>query len=370
MSPLELAELVRHELIDGNSGDSDMLDAVIERQVRRNCPLLSPNDHERLLSAVRAELTGLGPLDELMADAEVSEIMVNAGEVWVERSGRLLKAGRLGAGRAEAAVERILAPLGRRIDRLHPIVDARLADGSRLCAIVPPLAVDGICLSIRRFRTRRIELAEFASPPEVALLEALVAGRCNLVVIGATSSGKTSLLNALAGMVDGGERIVTVEDVAELRLANEHVVRLECRPATVDGAGEVSPRDLVRAALRLRPDRLVVGEVRGAEAADMLQALSTGHDGSMSTCHANSPLDALRRIELMALQAAESAPLVALREQVHASIDTVVHVGRGPSGVRQVMEIAELHETPDGPARLRSLASGGRVLAAPTRFRR
>jgi pilus assembly protein CpaF len=316
-----------------------------------------------------AELTGLGPLDELLSDDDVDEVLVNAGrEVWVERRGRLQRVGTLAEGQVDVLVERILAPLGRRVDRLHPIVDARLADGSRVSAVVPPLAVDGTCLTIRRFRLRRVTLDAFASDEVEELLGELVERRLNLLVTGATSTGKTTLLNALASRISPTERVITVEDVAELRLVAEHVVRLECRPATAEGAGAVSMRDLVRSALRLRPDRLVIGEVRGAEALDMIQALNTGHDGSMATCHANSPLDALRRLESMVLQATDAAPLHAIREQIHGSLDAIVHVQRSPGGGRRIASIAEVLDEPDGP-RLRLLAQLDRVVGTPERSR-
>ena len=242
------------------------------------------------MARVVARVEGLGPLEPLLADPDVTEVMVNAGrDVWVERSGRLEPAGvALADGQADQLIERIVAPLGLRIDRTAPIVDARLGDGSRVHAVVAPLAIDGTCLCIRRFAARAWPLAAFASDEVVALLGWAVEARCNVVVSGATSSGKTSLLNALAGAVPRRERIITIEDAAELRLPGDHVVRLESRPATAEGVGAVTTRQLLRAALRMRPDRLVVGEVRGAEALDMVQALNTGHDGSLATCHANS----------------------------------------------------------------------------------
>ena len=267
----------------------------------------------------------------------------------------------------EPVIERIIGPLGLRVDRLRPTVDARLADGSRFHAVIPPVAIDGPCLAVRRFAARTLPLSSFAAPPVAELLEELVAQRANLVVSGATSSGKTTLLNALLASVPPGERILTIEDAAELRLATPHVVRLEARPPTVEGAGEVTVRDLVRAALRLRPDRLVVGEVRGAEALDMVLALNTGHDGSLTTCHGNGPAEVLKRIEAMVLMGAPSWPPATAEEHVRRSIDVVIHLARGHHGrriVEHVMEVAE----PGGLSE-RPLAIGDRVVARPERVR-
>jgi pilus assembly protein CpaF len=288
--------------------------------------------------------------------------------VWIERHGRLEHVGRLAPGVAEQVIERVLAPLGLRVDRASPIVDARLPDGSRVHAVIPPLAIDGPTLAIRRFARRRIPLTDLADSTVTDVLRELVATRTNVVVSGATSSGKTTLLNALATEIDPGERVITIEDAAELRLDTPHVVRLEARPASADGYGAASVRDLVRAALRMRPDRLVVGEVRGAEALDMVQAMNTGHDGSLTTCHANSAVDALRRIEAMVLQGGPALPLEAVREQIHASIDAVVHVVRGQNGHRRVAQIAEVLSEVD-PTRVRLLAVDGRVLGALARQR-
>jgi len=315
----------------------------------------------------------LGPLGPLLADHAVTEVVVNGGgDVWVERHGRLRQAVVcLGVDERLGLLERLLAPLGRRLDRLSPIVDARLADGSRLAAAVPPVAPDGPCLAIRRPSSVTLELSAFAAPDVAELLVAAVRGRCNIVVSGATSSGKTTLLNALAAWVAPAERVVTLEDVAELRLPLPHVVRLECRPPTADGLGGIDLRTLVRAALRLRPDRLVVGEVRGPEALDMLQALSTGHDGSLTTCHANGALDALGRLELLALLADADLPHRALQEQLHGAIDLVVHVVRGRDGRREVAEVVELAPPPldAGTARVRVVARPGAVLGELSRLR-
>lgn len=291
---------------------------------------------------------GYGPLDPWLEDATVSEVLVNAGgEVWVERGDGRMRGGpqyvgRLAPGVVEAVLERMLAPVGRRIDRTSPVVDARLPDGSRLCAVLPPVAVDGPCLAVRRFLDRPLALDAFAGPEVVAVLDGIVADRCNVLVSGATSSGKTTLLAALAAAIESTSRLVVLEDVAELRLEHPHVVRLETRDATPDGVGALGLDALLRTALRLRPDRLVVGEIRGTEAVHLLHALNTGHDGSMSTVHANSALDALARLASLVLQSAPNWPLAAVREHVARAIDIVVHVERGPDGQRQVVDIAEV----------------------------
>ena len=282
------------------------------------------------------------------ADPLVREIMVNAGrEIWIEREGGVEHVGTLGNGELTRIIERILLPIGRRVDQASPVVDARLADGSRVCIVIPPVAVDGPCLSIRRFHVRDLPLSAFGDDDVVSLLRDIVAQRCNVVVAGAASSGKTTLLNALCGCVNMGERLITVEDIAELRLQTEHVLRLEARPATYDGSLEVGLSTLLRSALRMRPDRFVLGEVRGSEALDMLTAMNTGHNGSLATCHANSPDDALRRIESMVLQAAPQWPLTAVREHLQAAVDVIVQVERSPNGHRRVARITEVSMRPD-----------------------
>jgi pilus assembly protein CpaF len=273
------------------------------------------------------------------------------GRAFVERSGRLeAVALPLDAVGIVRLVERIVAPLGLRIDRSSPMVDARLPDGSRLHAVLPPLAIDGPYVTIRRFGALPVPLSQFGLDAGAAsFLEHAVRSGWNIVVAGGTSAGKTTLLNTLSGAIPPGERVVTIEETAELRLAQSHVVRLEARPANAEGAGATSVRTLVRAALRMRPDRLIVGEVRGAEALDLLLALNTGHDGSLSTVHANSPADALARLETLVLLAGSGLPLAAVRAQLGAAIDAVVHVARRPGGPRQVQAIAELCGGPDGP---------------------
>ena len=291
-------------------------------------------------------MTTFGALDPILDDPSVTEILVNAGRgVWVERSGRLEACPlRLDETEVRVVVERVIGPLGLRLDRASPMVDARLPDGSRLHAVGPPVAIEGTCLAIRRFGAEPFGLDAFGlGEGDVALLHRAVATGWNLLVSGGTGAGKTSLLNSLSVAIPAGERIVTIEETAELRLAHPHVVRLEARPANAEGAGAVSVRDLVRAGLRLRPDRLIVGEVRGPEAFDMLQALNTGHAGSLGTIHANGTADALARLETLVLLAGTGLPPGAVRAQIGASVDAVVHVARRPGGSRSVTAIDRVH---------------------------
>jgi pilus assembly protein CpaF len=324
-------------------------DAGLRRRLsellRDEQPLLAGPRFDALLEALTHEVAGLGPLEPLLADPTVTEVMVNGPEhAYVERRGRLESVALgLDAAAIVHLVERVVAPLGLRLDRASPMVDARLPDGSRLHAVIPPLAVDGPCVTIRRFRARAVDLADFGVDGLAArfLLRAVHAG-WNVLVAGATSAGKTTFLNTLSQAIPHTERVVTIEETAELRLAQPHLVRLEARPANAEGIGAVAVRELVRAALRMRPDRLVVGEVRGGEALDMLQALNTGHDGSMSTIHANGPADALTRLETLVLLAGSGLPLPAVRAQMTSSIDAVVFVARGRNGARRVESIAEV----------------------------
>ena len=318
--------------------------------LRDEAPLLTPARFEHLLRDLTDEVSGLGPLEPLLADPEVSEVMLNGpGRAYVERAGRLEAVELdLDAGGIVRLVERVVAPLGLRLDRASPMVDARLADGSRLHALIPPLALDGPCVTIRRFRARPVDLDAFGARDAAGkFLRWTVAAGWNLLISGGTSAGKTTLLNSLSAAIPAGERVVTIEETAELRLAQPHVVRLEARPPNAEGAGAVSVRDLVRTSLRMRPDRIVVGEVRGGEALDMLQALNTGHDGSLSTVHANGPVDVLPRLETLVLMAGAALPLVAVRSQIGAAIDAVVHVTRSVRGSRRVEAIGELGAASD-----------------------
>jgi pilus assembly protein CpaF len=327
--------------------------ALVIDEVRRLAPLRSANDQDLLADSVLARLGGLGELDVYLRDPDIDEVMVNAGRsIWIERRGALHHAGSLESDTVDYLIERVLAPLGRRVDRSSPIVDARLPNGARVCVVLPPVAVEGATLAIRRFAPEVRPLGSFADADGVGLLRAVIDQRCNVVVSGATSSGKTSLVAALLETVGDSERLIVVEDTAELPLEHGHVVRLEARPALLDGPAPITVADLVRTALRLRPDRIVVGEVRGEEVLALVQAMNTGHDGSLSTCHANGPLDALLRLETLVLQAAPTWPLGAIRHQLARSIDVVIHVDR-PAGEpgRRVSAVCEVVE-PDADSTL------------------
>ncbi len=288
---------------------------------------------------------GLGGLDRWIHDDSIEEVLVNAGsEVWVERSGvpGVQYVGQLDPGVVDVIIERVLSPLGRRLDRASPVVDARLPDGTRVCAVLPPVATDGPCLAFRKFSRHDLALSAFGAPHVVTVLEEIVASRCNVLVSGATSSGKTSLLNALSSRLPVPDRVITMEDTAELRLRSPHVLRLETRPADAEGVVAIDMAMLVRTALRLRPDRLIVGEIRGDESVDLVQALNTGHDGSLATLHANSAADALDRLTSLVVRAAPGWPMADVRAQVARSIDVVVHVARSSNGVRSVREVVEV----------------------------
>jgi len=343
-----LVERRRAEAAAG-SDSGEFADEVAELVAER-AALLEPADREALVARILRDTVGLGPLEDLLADPEVEEVMVNGPDtVYVERRGRIERATARFADEDELrnAIERILAPLGRRIDELSPMVDARLADGSRVNVVIPPLAIDGPAVSIRRFGSRRPgprELIELGTLDESGLaeLEAAVRERRSVLISGGTGSGKTTLLNAISGFIDPAERIVTLEDAAELRLRQPHVVRLESRPASVEERGEVTIRDLLRNALRMRPDRIVIGEVRGTEALDLLTALNTGHEGALSTVHANSPRDAIARLETLALMAGVGLPHAAIAEQARRGIDLVVQIERRADGARRVVAIEEV----------------------------
>lgn len=323
---------------------------LVSQQLDDLAPGLRDAGRERLIRAAVARLEGLDQLEELLHDPAVDEILVNrAGQVWIDRNGRLQPALAISADSLEVVIERILAPLGRRLDRSSPIVDARLPDGARVCAVVPPVAVDGTCLSIRRVRHRALCLGDFGPPAMVDLLTALLTARRTIVIAGGTSAGKTSLLGVLLGMLPTSERVILLEDTAEIAIdPTRHVVRLEARSAQRGGPAAVSLEDLVRTALRLRPDRIVIGEVRGPEVMGLIQAINTGHEGALSTCHANSAADAVARIETLMMQASPQWPLAVIRSRIERGVDAVVHLSREPSGsggARQVTEICEVLRT-------------------------
>ena len=356
----DLAEALRRRLIErARVGDraGGPLDEEVRELVAREAAALPEPERAELAARVVRLATGLGPLEPLLADPAVDEVMVNGPrEVYVERAGRIERTGVSFGSESELShsIERILAPLGRRVDEASPLCDARLPDGSRVNVVIPPLALSGSCLTIRRFRARGFSLDDLVEngtlPRGLAdFLAGCVAARAAILVSGGTGSGKTTTLGALSGAIPEGERIVTIEDAAELRLRQRHVVRLESRPANVEGRGEVTIRQLVRNALRMRPDRIVVGEVRGAEALDMLMALNTGHEGSLTTVHANSPEDALRRVEALALMAGVGLPHAAVREQVTSALDLVVHQARSPDGSRRIESVVEVVRAPGGP---------------------
>jgi pilus assembly protein CpaF len=319
--------------------------------------LLPQDELSKVVNEVSDRVVGLGPIESLLRDPEVSEVMVNgADDVYVERKGRIERVGD-GLFEGEEAVlhviERIVAPLGLRVDESSPYVDARLPDGSRVHAIVPPLSLCGPVLNVRKFSLVPFEPADLVTngtlgPDALAFLGACVRGKANVVVSGGASSGKTTLLNVLASFIPDAERLITIEDAAELRLGKPHVVGLEARPPNVEGRGEVTVRDLVRNALRMRPDRIIVGEVRGGEALDMLQAMNSGHEGSLSTAHANSPRHLLWRLETMALMSDVELPVAHVREQVASAIDLIVHMARLRDGRRVAQHVAVVEGLEDG----------------------
>lgn len=362
-----LVEQVHRQLVETDPTGARQA-AVVRERVAALAPLLGGADRETVVAGVLARVEGLGPVADLLAEPEITEVMINGpGRVWVERSGAVVETDvGLSASDIERLVERVLAPLGRRVDRRSPCVDARLADGSRIHVVVPPVAIDGPYVTIRRFALRRVALDAFTTPAVTDLVERAVRAAVNVLVSGGTGAGKTTLLNAISSLAPATERFVTIEDSAELALPHPHVVRLEGRPASSEGVGAVDVRELVRNALRMRPDRIVVGEIRDASAFDLVQALNTGHAGCLSTVHANGPLDALRRVETLALMAAEGVPLEALRAQVTAAIDLVVHVERGADGERWIREVAEVA----GPDEVVVLARDGQVVGRPARASR
>jgi len=311
---------------------------------------LSRDDREHLSKEIADDILGYGPLERLLADDSVSEIMVNGpGEIWIERQGRLYETTiRFNDdSHLRRIINKMVAQVGRRVDESSPMVDARLTDGSRVNAIIPPLSLSGPLVTIRKFSKRRLGLEDMVnlgtvSRDAVDFLTLCVRAELNVLISGGTGTGKTTLLNALSAAVPETERVVTIEDAAELQLHQEHVLRLEARPKNIEGEGEIPIRELLRNSLRMRPDRIIVGEVRGAEALDMLQAMNTGHDGSMSTVHANSPRDALHRVETMVLMAGLDLPMRAIRQQVSSALDLIIHLERFEDGSRRIAQITEV----------------------------
>jgi pilus assembly protein CpaF len=339
MTDIDLVARVHRQLVDDGGGLAD-----IGRMIAERAPLLTATEREHVGDQVAARFGGLGPIDHLFDDPAVSEIMINGpGPVWVERRGVIEPADvTVNRDELELLVERMVAPIGRQIDPLRPWVDGRLTDGSRVNIVGRPVALDGPYVTIRRFTLERPALDAFGPPGVVRALGDLIEAGATIVVSGGTGSGKTSLLNALAGRLPPESRVLTVEDAAELDLPLPHVVRLECRPPGSEGVGRVDVRDLVRTALRMRPDRLILGEVRGPEAFDLMQAFNTGHRGGMSTVHANSPVDALRRLATLVLSAGTMVPASVVGEQLAAAIDVIVQVARTAGVAREVVDIARV----------------------------
>lgn len=360
----ELRDRVLRETIEDFGEDADLPEVehgdrgrfetrvqdTLNRILEDGALFINRNDRERLVREITDEIAGYGPIDHLLHDPDISEIMVNGPhQVYVERKGKIhqTKIRFRNDAHVMHTIEKIILPLGRRIDESSPLVDARMPDGSRVNAIIPPLAVKGPTLTIRKFAADPFtveDLIRFGSlSTEIShFLRACVAGRINIVVSGSTGSGKTTVLNVLSGFIPSDERIVTIEDAAELQLRQDHVVTLETRPPNLEGKGRITIRDLVINCLRMRPDRIVVGEVRGGEALDMLQAMNTGHDGSLTTGHANSPRDMLTRLETMVLMAGMELPVRAIREQMASAVELIVHLDRFKDGTRKITKITEI----------------------------
>jgi pilus assembly protein CpaF len=346
LETMDLVEARRMPVEQLHAECSRRADALLTEQ---RCPLSAP-EKQQLLREVMDEIFGLGPVEEFLRDPAVSDILVNgARQIYIERYGQIEETTASFRDDAQLVqvIQRIAASVGRRIDESVPMLDARLSDGSRVNAIIPPLSLDGPALSIRRFGTIPISVEKLieleALTPEIALfLEACVSSKINILISGGTGSGKTTLLNVLSKWIPPGERVVTIEDAAELQLQRRHVVRLETRPSNIEGKGEVTQRDLLRNTLRMRPDRIIIGEARGAEVVDMLQAMNTGHEGSMTTVHANNARDALRRVENMVSMAGLNFPISAIRQQISSALNLLIQLGRLTGGRRRVLNVAEI----------------------------
>jgi pilus assembly protein CpaF len=345
----ETLDVSRLESLEANMASQKVTTAISEI-LDEEGRLLTDADRARLIEEIKNELLGLGPLEPLLWDDEITDILVNGpSQVYVERGGKLYltDVSFQDDQHLMLIIDRIVSQVGRRVDEASPMVDARLPDGSRINAVIPPLALDGPALSIRRFGKRRYLVDDLVAkdsitPDMVEFLRAIIRARLNVLVCGGTGSGKTTMLNCISAFIPVDERVVTIEDSAELVLQQPHVVRLETRPPNVEGKGEVTARELVRNTLRMRPDRIIVGEVRGSEVFDMLQAMSTGHDGSLCTIHANTPRDSMGRLEMMMLLGGWSIPQRAMRQQISSALNVIVHVSRMSDGTRKVMKISEL----------------------------
>lgn len=337
-------------LFNVKEGQEEQLLKTMESIVEARAASLSRAERSKLLKETYDDVMGLGPLEPLLSDAEITEIMVNGPyRVYVERKGRLELSSVVFRDDVHVlnVINRIVSSVGRRIDEASPMVDARLKDGSRFNAIIPPLSLVGPTMTIRKFSKKPYTASDLVkfnslSPKMVSFLEACVKGKLNIIVSGGTGSGKTTLLNVLSSSIPNNERIVTIEDAAELQLMQDHVVTLESRPPNLEGAGQINIRDLVRNSLRMRPDRIIVGEVRSGETLDMLQAMNTGHDGSLTTAHANSPRELMSRLETMVLMSGMELPVRAIREQIHSALDIVVHQSRLRDGSRKIVNITEV----------------------------
>ena len=349
----ELRNKIIQNLIDNNITKTGNMDDFIKEQISKTLEGYDLTNIERsyIYNLIDNEINGYGPITELLDDKDITEIMVNGkNEVYIELDGRVVKddtVSFINDDHIIRTIQRLIQPLGRTIDTANPMVDARLADGSRLNAVIPPLSLKGPVMTIRKFKEELANIDDFLrtgtlTPYMARFLEACVQAKLNIIICGGTGSGKTTLLNVLSSFIDGGERIITIEDAAELKLEQEHVISLETRLTNYEGEGEVTIRDLVRNSLRMRPDRIIVGEVRGKEAFDMLQAMNTGHNGSLTTMHANSPIDALNRLETMVLMAGMEIPIPAIREYIENAIDIVVNVQRLSDGKRKITSISEV----------------------------
>ena len=349
--------------ISDRDGVRSRIASLTDEYVRTHSVGLSRLDYGKLVDSVFDDVLGLGPLQPLIDDPTISEIMINhPNQVFIERQGRLLESGLVfeSPQQLRLIIDRIVSTVGRRVDESSPMCDARLRDGSRVNVIIPPLALEGPCMTIRKFSKEKLRAEDLVtrgsgSPEMLAYLASAVRSKLNILISGGTGSGKTTLLNILSGCIPADERVVTIEDAAELQLQQSHVIRLESRPSNIEGGGAIGIRELVRNALRMRPDRIVVGECRGGEALDMLQAMSTGHEGSMSTVHANSAHDALARLETMVLMAGTDLPSRAILKQIASALDVIVQTQRLRGGARRIVNIAEITGIADGDVQTQEL---------------